>query len=198
MSTPNGSAKPEDNALYRHFDEKGRLLYVGITNDPGRRWEQHKDKNWWIHVRTTTIERYPDRRSVRDAERAAIESEKPWWNTAMNPEMAERRSMIRDAAEVITSYWDEQHINPWYLDGLKDSVRTAYETTFERAFKEVRRAMELDEPYPAIEPEYDRSSVEHIWAFVAIHAAMFVRLVCEKRGITMDEAMIQVDESRKS
>lgn len=69
------------HALYRFFDAGGDLLYVGITNDPGRRWGRHSNsKPWWHEVDRIEIERYPDRTSVLAAERKAIQEESPRYN----------------------------------------------------------------------------------------------------------------------
>lgn len=71
------------HALYRFFDAGGDLLYVGVTNDPGRRWGRHaNDKPWWHEVDRIEIERYPDRESVLAAERKAIQEEHPRYNVA--------------------------------------------------------------------------------------------------------------------
>jgi predicted GIY-YIG superfamily endonuclease len=71
----------ETHALYRFFDAGGDLLYIGITNDPGRRWGRHAtDKPWWIEVDRIELERYPDRTSVLDAEQKAIKEERPRYN----------------------------------------------------------------------------------------------------------------------
>lgn len=69
------------HALYRFFAENGELLYVGITNDPGRRWGQHAhDKPWWHEVTRAEIERHPDRPAALLAEKAAIVAERPRYN----------------------------------------------------------------------------------------------------------------------
>jgi hypothetical protein len=71
----------ETHALYRFFDTGGGLLYVGITNDPGRRWGRHaSDKPWWHEVDRIGIERYPDRVSVLAPELEAIKNEHPRYN----------------------------------------------------------------------------------------------------------------------
>lgn len=75
--------KPADtsHALYRFFDDHGALLYVGITNNPGRRWARHEtDRPWWHEVHHVELERHPDRGAVLDAERKAIREEKPRYN----------------------------------------------------------------------------------------------------------------------
>lgn len=69
------------HALYRFFDAGGDLLYVGITNDPGRRWGRHaNDKPWWHEVDRIELERYPSREDVLAAERKAIREEGPRYN----------------------------------------------------------------------------------------------------------------------
>jgi predicted GIY-YIG superfamily endonuclease len=69
------------HALYRFFDNNGALLYVGITLNPGNRWAAHQDdKPWWTEVASITVQTYPDRRCVLNAERAAIQAEHPRYN----------------------------------------------------------------------------------------------------------------------
>lgn len=71
------------HALYRFFSSDGDLLYVGITNDPGRRWPEHASgKPWWHEVDRIGIERHPDRSSVLLAEKTAIVTERPRYNLA--------------------------------------------------------------------------------------------------------------------
>lgn len=74
------------HALYRFYDAGGDLLYVGITNNPSRRWGRHaEDKPWWIEVDRIEIERHPDRPSVLIAERDAIKAELPRYNVVHAP-----------------------------------------------------------------------------------------------------------------
>lgn len=78
---PTGVNTPPEQALYRFFDEGGSLLYVGVSIHPFARMGQHKhDKSWWGEVASTTIERFPDRKAVLEAERTAIVTEKPRYN----------------------------------------------------------------------------------------------------------------------
>lgn len=72
---------PQEQYLYRLYDRGGRLLYVGVTTNVIRRWNEHsKDKPWWCHVHTFTRDWYPDRASVEAAEKHAIRSEQPLYN----------------------------------------------------------------------------------------------------------------------
>lgn len=59
------------NTLYRFYDAGESLLYIGITNNPGRRLEQHSaTKSWWcdgmgLHLLCSScVARYP---GFRDA-----------------------------------------------------------------------------------------------------------------------------------
>lgn len=69
------------HALYRFYGGDGSLLYIGITNNPGRRWAQHgRAKPWWHEVDRIELERYPTRAAVLSAEVAAIQAERPRHN----------------------------------------------------------------------------------------------------------------------
>lgn len=78
------------HALYRFFDASGDLLYIGITLNPAGRWKQHREeKPWWEEVADITIETYPDRPSVLEAERSAIIAEHPRYNKTHNTPRAQ-------------------------------------------------------------------------------------------------------------
>lgn len=69
--------------LYRFFNERGRLLYVGITNSiPGRFTAHRNTKGWWSEVDNCKIEFWPSRPDLEEAERAAIAAEDPRYNIA--------------------------------------------------------------------------------------------------------------------
>lgn len=71
----------EHTTLYRLFDQHGRLLYVGISGNPGRRFSQHAgDKHWWGDVADVKLVHYRTRAEAEDAELYAIRSEHPAYN----------------------------------------------------------------------------------------------------------------------
>lgn len=73
------------HTLYRFYDASDQLLYVGITNDPPRRFSKHRDdKAWWTGVARIDLEMHQTRHELAAAERAAIESERPLHNIRMN------------------------------------------------------------------------------------------------------------------
>lgn len=71
----------ESQVLYRFFDNQDRLLYVGISSNFFGRVGQHKaDKAWFTQIAYSTLEHFPDRQSVDEAETVAIRAEKPLHN----------------------------------------------------------------------------------------------------------------------
>ena len=67
--------------VYRHFDEAGRLLYVGISRNARRRGYQHRCTAAWAgEIHRTAVEHFPSRRLAIDAEARAIAFEHPLYN----------------------------------------------------------------------------------------------------------------------
>lgn len=70
-------------ALYRFYDTRETLLYVGITNDPWRRWRQHvAQKPWYPQVKHQAITWYDTEPQARKAEKRPIRTEAPAFNIA--------------------------------------------------------------------------------------------------------------------
>lgn len=68
-------------ALYRVYDAGDLLLYVGISNNFGYRWQQHGAvQPWWGEKRRLTVQWYDSRPEAGEAEAAAIKAEKPKYN----------------------------------------------------------------------------------------------------------------------
>lgn len=68
-------------ALYRLFNDAGRLLYVGIGSVPESRWRDHAAaKEWWPEVTRKTVEWFPSVAAATAAEAAAIDIEDPLYN----------------------------------------------------------------------------------------------------------------------
>lgn len=71
--------------LYRFYDNEGRLLYVGITNEWFRRFHNHERKaTWFSEVASATFEFFETREEVELAEKIAIQNENPIWNKVHN------------------------------------------------------------------------------------------------------------------
>jgi predicted GIY-YIG superfamily endonuclease len=79
--------------VYRLFDGRGVLLYIGLTSDFGRRWKAHlRNKSWAAKVRSMTTVWYDDYEVAAQAEAVAIVAEYPLHNIAGVP--AERLCVI--------------------------------------------------------------------------------------------------------
>lgn len=87
--------------LYRFFDADGVLLYIGITERGAMRWEDHREeKHWWPAVTSCTLEHFESRLEVEAAERSAIKTERPRFNTNHNrPGQRPRRRLTGEFPE---------------------------------------------------------------------------------------------------
>jgi predicted GIY-YIG superfamily endonuclease len=70
--------------LYRFFDEKGMLLYVGVSVSAPNRLRQHnRDKPWFSLVSSATFSHFATRQEALRAEAIAIRTEKPLMNVVI-------------------------------------------------------------------------------------------------------------------
>lgn len=69
-------------AIYRWFDANDRLLYVGITANPGQRVQHHEyNQPWFAAATRCVVEWYETRAEAEAAELVAIRREEPLRNT---------------------------------------------------------------------------------------------------------------------
>jgi hypothetical protein len=79
------AAPPDPYALYRYFDVRDILLYVGITGDLAVRDRGHISRSRWMQLTArSAVERHKTAEDVRTAEREAIETEHPLFNVQYN------------------------------------------------------------------------------------------------------------------
>lgn len=69
-------------ALYRFYGKDDVLLYVGISDEPHRRRQEHRDRAWWPEVVTQVIEWFDARERALHEELRAIRRERPKYNLA--------------------------------------------------------------------------------------------------------------------
>lgn len=76
---------PGYTAVYRFYDAADALLYIGICDEPLKRWYTHAvDKSWWPEVVRFRVAWFPSRDEAIEAEREAIIAEKPLHNVVWN------------------------------------------------------------------------------------------------------------------
>lgn len=97
-SLPRETGKGTPHVLYRFWDAKGELLYIGITLRLAGRIAAHRiEKEWWSSVSRITIEHHESRPSALEAEAAAIRAERPRWNVIHNSERDDRPATLQSA-----------------------------------------------------------------------------------------------------
>lgn len=104
--------------LYRHYghasDGTPVLLYVGISNRPDIREDQHEaDKPWWpwVDLELSELETYPKRSLAETAELEAIAAERPVFNVIGN------------------------NGNPWRVDARKVPLGTDYQLIIDEVLR---------------------------------------------------------------
>ncbi|OMI34420.1 GntR family transcriptional regulator [Streptomyces sparsogenes] len=136
------TSPPERTALYRYFDTDGGLLYIGISRDPDGRLKAHRDthQKWVPMVKSRTLEWFDSRPEAAEAEKQAIQVERPRFNKAHNqdrvafapsrwPSLAEQdnksnrlAALIRD--EIETKRWLPGQLIP-FLNTLAKASGTS-------------------------------------------------------------------------
>jgi AcrR family transcriptional regulator len=79
-------------SLYRYYDDRDILIYVGITGRGIQRNREHnRTKEWWPFVDRQEIEHFEDRESALERERSLIQGLRPPFNRQHNPTHATDR-----------------------------------------------------------------------------------------------------------
>jgi hypothetical protein len=67
--------------VYRFYDSDNALIYVGITNNPVKRWALHAyQKSWWGDVTLREVEWFSTREEAEVVESEQINAHRPKWN----------------------------------------------------------------------------------------------------------------------
>lgn len=73
----------ERGQVYRFFDNRDELLYVGVTRDLGTRIAAHRRSSpWWAEAARAEVVFYDSMAAARAAEAAAIVAERPRYNVS--------------------------------------------------------------------------------------------------------------------
>lgn len=103
----------DERVMYKAYDERGRLLYVGITRCLRARLRNHLFGSGWADdLALLKLASYPDESSARVAEQAAIKDELPLWNRQCSPIGGESpaHGWIRRTSSRETEREREQHV----------------------------------------------------------------------------------------
>lgn len=110
-------------ALYRHWNADGELLYVGISLKPFQRLDQHKNNShWYGDIANVSVEYFDTRSLAEDAERVAINKEKPLHNITHAlvhgdlPQRRLERRAVRPSEKVLFApRWMRREIAAYYI-----------------------------------------------------------------------------------
>lgn len=105
--------------LYRHFDEDGVLLYVGVSYNAMMRTYQHVDKEWFCAIKTITVEKFQTRTEAIVAEKDAIKKEAPKYNFIYS--YNEDSSTSKESS----SYYLDSDIIAWLAGSAQKEGRSA-------------------------------------------------------------------------
>jgi len=113
--------------LYRMWDAKEELIYIGISRSAMVRLSQHQQtKEWAAEVHNITLEYFDSRELCKLAETKAIKSEKPKYNIVHNQNWDYIPQRIIGIPMPSIESLDEERkkkahtktLSPWYLDLL--------------------------------------------------------------------------------
>lgn len=92
---PAGPVPLPTTALYRWYDQAGRLLYVGITDDVATRQTRHAKRSSWAEFAVrSTVQRLSTRQVAERAEVEAIKTEQPLFNRQHNDTPEARQRLV--------------------------------------------------------------------------------------------------------
>jgi predicted GIY-YIG superfamily endonuclease len=98
--------------LYRIYNQDGELLYVGITDDLGRRLTEHTNKEWWPEASYFLLHEYQSRREALVHEYVAIHDEWPLFDKQHNEAWEGRekyaRNLCYECGEPVIGYRNVQ------------------------------------------------------------------------------------------
>lgn len=96
-------------AVYRFFDSSDALIYIGITNNPPKRWALHAyQKPWWKDVALREVEWFDTREEAEVVEAQVISHCRPKWN--IDGGEPERGKPGASAGHIQKGWEPDQHI----------------------------------------------------------------------------------------
>jgi hypothetical protein len=104
--------------LYRHFNDEGALLYVGVSKKGLSRLAQHQSSPWFHEIAVVTLEHFNSYDAALAAEHAAIERENPPYNVSAGTRVNARARIkaLADAAPC-SPHTNTQHTRARRDDG---------------------------------------------------------------------------------
>ena len=100
-------------ALYRHYDDVGALLYVGVSLRPMMRLDEHmRSAEWRGEIARVDLEWFPTTSDALAAEREAIGAEAPQKNINKPAAFAARHDLDHKILHEIDDYARRRGVSP--------------------------------------------------------------------------------------
>ncbi|MGY6019564.1 GntR family transcriptional regulator [Streptomyces spinosirectus] len=130
------AARPGQTALYRFIDDSDRLLYVGITSNPAKRWADHRRyaaTTWWPLAGRADVDWFDSRKDAAAAELRMIRTQAPLYNSGGAPSplrelapgenLCPRTALSKLADEIGMDRWRRMHIHEAVADVLQSDIK---------------------------------------------------------------------------
>ena len=118
--------KKPKGQVYRHYNDDGDLLYVGMSSAFMQRQRSHRKSDWFAEIAIITVEHYATRGDAIAAEAKAILCENPRYNVRRPDGAIERiENLARRAAPVIASPMPFQELIKKVEEFYEDELASA-------------------------------------------------------------------------
>jgi predicted GIY-YIG superfamily endonuclease len=171
-------------ATYRFYDNADRLLYVGVTDNPGQRFTQHRNATWGYLAQTFSLEWFRTRGRALSAEHHAIEREGPLYNgdraECFEGTAADARAAIPGHLERFPTHWrvGDRGLAPWPSRFLRWEIGDLIVRMPLDIADQLARAIAMENPELHSTFDGERAGVPDPWgAHAVINYALIAGLV---------------------
>jgi predicted GIY-YIG superfamily endonuclease len=102
------SAMHRPSWVYRAYDKRHVLLYVGVTNDIRTRLITHRATRWWPMVHIVTRTEFAVASEARAAESVAIKAERPLYNIVGTYQRGRVRPSLMRGEKIPVRHWSAE------------------------------------------------------------------------------------------
>lgn len=192
-------------ATYRFYDDADRLLYVGVTDNPGKRFAQHRSAPWGYLAQTFSLEWFRTRGRALSAEHHAIEREGPLYNgdraECFEGTAADARAATPAHLERFPTHWriERRGLAPWPSRLCRWETGSFIVNMSQDAADQLAHAIAMENPEHHSTFEGERAGVPDPWgSHAVIDYALITGLVTFDEVYATDEPDRPVGSEEKA